>query len=219
MLIRFLVFATLVPLLCFGQRFEFGAKVGVPLSETFETGSFFTLDFGEGSTSATRRYTVGPTVELKLVHNFSVEFDVLYNPVGFDDLTKSGGLEYIHTRTTAKSWEFPILGKFRFSRLPILRPYVDGGISFRRVSGVSSTMAQYAGSLAFEVRSSTGTTSETLDNRSSRGVVVGAGMVIHAWLLHISPEIRYTRWGADQNLDPLLYSNQNQVDLLLGVTF
>jgi hypothetical protein len=58
-LIRLLVFATLVPLVSFGQRFEFGVKAGVPLSETFETGSFFTIDFGEGSTSATRRYTVG----------------------------------------------------------------------------------------------------------------------------------------------------------------
>jgi hypothetical protein len=214
---RFLFFATLVPLVSFGQRFEFGAKAGVPLSETFETGSLFHIGSGEGSTSATRRYTVGPTVELKLWHGFSAEFDVLYRRVGFNELQENSVFELAHTRTTANSWEFPIAGKFRILHLPVLSPFIDGGVSFRRISGVSSSIVEVPDDA--EPRRSTGSTSTTLDHRSSRGAVVGVGANIHAWVLHISPEIRYTRWGADRNLDPLLNSNQNQVDLLLGFTF
>jgi hypothetical protein len=66
-----------------GQPVEFGAKAGVPVTESFETSSFFTIEFGEGATSATRRYIVGPTVGIRLTHGFGVEFDVLYSRLGF----------------------------------------------------------------------------------------------------------------------------------------
>jgi len=82
--------ATALP--CFGQPVEFGVKGGIPLTEAFETGSFFLIEFGEGATSATRRYTIGPTVETRLPHGFGVEFDVLYKRLGFDDLTKDLGV-------------------------------------------------------------------------------------------------------------------------------
>src|SRR6266849_1996698 len=78
----------MVPLLtasCFGQRLEIGAKLGVPLSPTFETSSFFTIGFGEGASSATRRYTSGPTGGLLLAHGFGLEFDGLYKRLGFDN--------------------------------------------------------------------------------------------------------------------------------------
>ena len=195
------------------------AKVGVPLSETFETGSFFTIGFGEAATSATRRYTVGPVVELGLSHGFSVEFDVLYKRLGFDDLGKSEGAFFVDTRTTTNSWDFPILGKFRFLRRPVLNPYIDGGVSFRRISGVSTSTKDYLGVFGQPLTRSTGTTSPTLNDRSSHGGVIGVGADIRAWSLHISPEIRYTRWAADRNLDPFLHSNQNQVEVLLGITF
>jgi hypothetical protein len=215
-----LIFIALFPLAAFGQRLEFGVKVGVPLSEAFETGSFFTLGFGEQSISAVRRYTVGPVVEIALVRGFSVEFDALYRRLGFDDLTKSSGLEFDYTRTAGGTWDFPILGKFRFLHRAVVAPYVDGGVSFRRLNGVSSSTVRYFGGFyAQEIGRSTAGTSAILNARSSRGGAVGVGVNIRAWRLHISPEVRYTRWGPDRNLDPLLYSNQNQVDVLLGITF
>jgi hypothetical protein len=205
---------------CFGQRLEFGVKGGVPITEAFETGSFFTINFGEGAASAARRYTIGPMIGLRLPRGFSVEFDALYKRLGFDDLTKSGGLLFIHTRTTANSWDFPILAKFRFLRLPVLSPYVGAGVSFRHISGVSSITEQE--SLTFPlipVTRSTATTSTTLNNRSGHGGVVGLGAEMRVPFVRISPEIRYTRWGADRNLDPWLHSAQNQVEVLVGIAF
>src|SRR2546426_6968797 len=212
----FLVMVPLFAASCFGQRLEVGAKLGVPLTPAFKTSSSFTIDFGEGASSATRRYTVGPMVGLRLAHGFGVEFDALYKRLGFDDDLKSAGVVFTHTRVTANSWEFPTVGKFRFLDRSVPSPYVEAGVSFRHVSGVSvSSVTSFPG----QVTSSTGTTSAVLNNRSNRGAVVGVGAEVRISFLRISPEIRYTRWGVDRNLDPQLHTNQNQIEALLGIVF
>jgi hypothetical protein len=40
-------------------------------------------------------------------------------------------------------------------------------------------------------------------------------------VIHITPEVRFTRWGAKHFIDPigLLNSKQNQAEFLLGITF
>jgi hypothetical protein len=53
------LFAGIVSTACFSQHLELGVKGGLPLASALETGSFFRLDFGEGATSGTRRYTIG----------------------------------------------------------------------------------------------------------------------------------------------------------------
>jgi len=51
--------------------------------------------------------------------------------------------------------------------------------------------------------------------------VMGVGLDIKALLIHVSPEVRYTRWGAQHFVDPngLLHSNLNQAEFLVGITF
>jgi hypothetical protein len=214
--VRFLVFATLVPLVSFGQRFEFGAKVGIPLSETFETGSSFHIGFGEGSTSATRRYTVGPAVELKLWHGFSAEFDGLYRRVGFNELQENSVFAFVHTRTTANSWEFPILGKLRILHLPVLSPFMDGGVSFRRISGISSSMVEFLMTVSLAARLGPSQRSLITAPAMGRSWAWGRISEFGCYTSHLRSGIRV---GGDRNLDPPLHSNQNQVDLLLGITF
>jgi hypothetical protein len=53
---------------------------------------------------------------------------------------------------------------------------------------------------------------------------MGAGVDIHALVIHVSPELRYTRWGTQQFsfFNPEgggLESNQNQLEFLIGLTF
>jgi hypothetical protein len=51
-------------------------------------------------------------------------------------------------------------------------------------------------------------------------VVVGGGIDIHAFVIHVTPEIRFTRWAQQYfSLDDDLHSGQNQVEFLAGVTF
>jgi hypothetical protein len=53
----------------------------------------------------------------------------------------------------------------------------------------------------------------------STGVAVGGGVDIHAAFLHISPEVRYTRWMTQRFAEYGLTSNQNQAEFLVGITF
>jgi hypothetical protein len=213
-LVCLLCLATTLP--SAAQQFEIGVKAGVPITDSFATSSSFGIDFGEGATSATQRYTIGPTVGLHLPHGLTIEFDALYSRLGFDVDTKSGGVVFADTRTTAASWEFPILGKFAFPLTPAIKPFVDGGISLPTTSGISSTTLTYTPSLP--VVESSSTSSPFLANRSWYGAVVGLGAEARIGRLRVSPEIRYTRWPPDRNLDLQLHSNQNQLDFLLGIT-
>jgi hypothetical protein len=66
-----------------------------------------------------------------------------------------------------------------------------------------------------------------LQKNTTAGFVIGGGIDIHAIFLHISPEIRFTRWNSTQisaagsTLDTvgLLHSNLNQGEFLVGFTF
>jgi hypothetical protein len=204
---------------CFGQRIEAGVKGGVPVTSAFQTGSFFTLGFGEAASSATRRYTAGPTVELQLAHGFAFEFDVLYKRLGLADVSKNAAFIYTYANTSANSWEFPLLGKYRLPSIRGIKAYASAGPSFRTLSGVSvstTTIIDFAGGTVTGPVHSTG--DSHLDARSSSGIAVGCGTTFGGGRFHFSPEVRYTRWRSDRMPDPELYSNQNQVEILLGIT-
>jgi hypothetical protein len=54
---------------------------------------------------------------------------------------------------------------------------------------------------------------------SKHGFTVGGGVEFKAFRLRISPELRYTRWGGDSNVLGFAKSDQNQAQLLVGLTF
>jgi hypothetical protein len=94
--------------LSFGQRLiEFNAKLGVPVSDSSQIGSFQFLATGlQESSSATRRYTHGAGAVLRLPRSFGAEVDVLYKRLEYD-LTSSNpsiAIVHEHTWTTANSW-------------------------------------------------------------------------------------------------------------------
>lgn len=98
----------------------------------------------------------------------------------------------VTTSTRYSTWEFPILAKYRFGP-PLIKAFVDAGPSFRA------------------------TTSNTR-YLSNKGFALGGGLDIKALFIHISPEIRYTRWGDDAKGNPAP-SNVNQVEFLVGLAF
>jgi hypothetical protein len=57
------------------------------------------------------------------------------------------------------------------------------------------------------------------ENSTTTGFVMGAGLDVHV-IVHIMPELRYTRW-TDQhfNVANILHSNQNQAEFMVGITF
>ena len=67
-----------------------GVKGGVPLTDAFNTARSGSLSYF----SETKRYTVGPTVELHLPLRFSIELDALYTRLnyGSNNATEEGFL-------------------------------------------------------------------------------------------------------------------------------
>jgi len=212
-----LLFAGLFTATAFAQRVSLGVKGGVRLNDDLESG-------GEGAkVSESKRYTLGPTVELKLPHRLSLEIDALYKRLGTSSYSKDitgWGI----SRDRSNSWEFPILAKYRLVRkLPA--PYVSGGYAFRHITG-SGTLTDFCCVNTFGGPSNPTLTNSTYSTnyKNSSGLVVGGGMELETWYLRFSPEFRYTRWNNWSLYDYGSYgyyakSAQNQAEILVGIAW
>ncbi len=168
--------------------------------------------------TSTSRYIIGPTVELRLPFGFGVELDALYRHLNY---TSGGNLIDViqNGNTTGNAWEFPLLAKYRFPS-KVVRPYVDAGVAWDTLQGLKQTVTSTVIASGLTGTRSTSTPAE-LHKKTTSGFVIGAGIDVHVLLIHISPEVRYTRWGAEHFLSSNggLSSNQNQAEFLVGITF
>src|ERR1043166_8507065 len=124
-----LLFAAVAGTAC-PQILSVGVKGGGPLTDAIDAASNQSVRY----ISNTKRYLVGPTVELNLPLHVSIEFDALYRRENYESRTNL--IDGFSTgATTANSWEFPLLLKWRFSGGPI-RPFVDAGFSFDKLSDI-----------------------------------------------------------------------------------
>lgn len=191
----------------FAQPFSAGIKAGVPLNDFLNAAGNSTFDY----TSPTQRYIIGGVAELRLPLGLGVEFDALYRRLSY---TGSGTLAGNFTTISASGsdWEFPLLLKYRF-HFPVVKPYLDAGVAWDTVPGLKQAISQASSAVLGS--------SPVVKQNTTMGFVVGGGVDIHAVFLHISPEIRFTRWDSTQIADALglLRSNLNQGEFLVGFTF
>ena len=201
-----------------GQPVSFGIKGGVPLTNAVGG------NFGGGSEAS--RYTGGLMLELRLPASFAFEANGLYKRTGYrasqtDRSITSAG------QVRANSWEFPLLVKYYLPFAPAVRPFVDGGYVLRRLTGVKGHVHVFGTSpdmgipidVTFPMSAST-----VLHEDPTHGIAAGAGLRLGAGPFHLSPEVRYTRW-VGRPFDEqgprgfFLQSSQNQVELLVGLSF
>lgn len=162
-----------------------GIKLGVPATDAFDvvpipTFSPFNAD--------QRPFVFGPYLELRLPAKLAIELDALYRSFSFR--TQAGN-------ESGGAWEFPLLLKYR-TRNGLVRPYLEGGASFNRLTDIKFS---------------------AIKNRTAAGFVLGGGIEFNALLIKIAPEIRYTRYGRPNFEGGTLESNQNQLTVLLGIGF
>ncbi len=171
---------------------EVGVKGGVPLTDFLTTARNQNFAY----ISQTKRYVVGPSLQLNLPAGFAVEFDALYRRMSYEALTASP------SPVTAGAWEFPLLLKYRLVKGPV-RPFVDAGMAWDKLSGLKQSVVE-------------------LRNSTVAGFVLGGGIELHTPLVKITPELRYTQWGSQHFRDAvsgLLHSNESQAEFLLGISF
>ncbi|HXA52481.1 MAG TPA: outer membrane beta-barrel protein [Candidatus Acidoferrum sp.] len=196
------------------QPIGFGVKAGLPMNDFLDTARSGHITFD----SNTNRYIIGPSVELRLPFGLGIEFDALYRHFGYN----SSGADILgnsfDARTSSGAWEFPLVAKYRFKALPLIHPFVEAGVSWDHLSGVSQTLTSIVSNVA---RTSSTSNPPELHKDTVTGFVIGGGIDFKLLVIHVVPEVRYTRWGSKHFLDlnGLLNSNQNQGEFLVGFKF
>lgn len=184
----------------FGQL-SYGVRGGLPFTKFFQAASNPDETFSSNAT----QFIIGPTVELRLPAGFGLEVDALFRHFQYN---ASAILvdELVHS-SASNAWEFPLLVKYRMPGM-FVKPFLDGGVAFDHWSGAKQIVTEVL-------------TANSGTSGSNAGVVLGAGIELHLPLVRLSPEIRYTRWGAASmaSLGGALQSNQNQAEVLIGLTF
>ena len=179
-----------------------------------EGGIRTTDDFSGGLMSESKRYMVGPTVDIRLPKRFSVEVDALYQRFGFTGFYVAGE-NFGTVRERENSWEFPVILKYH---LPISRihPFVGIGYARRIVNGMDVSSGFNPGSLSLFYNQR-----DPANYPATQGVVVSGGLSLGAGHFRFTPEVRYTYWTTPYLSFPTYPccsgSNQNEVSVLLGI--
>jgi hypothetical protein len=194
------------------------ACAGQSLSIGITGGGRPTDDVTSSATPESRRYVVGPMIELGLPLGFAVEFDALYHRNGYL-VEHSNFAASVVESERANSWEFPILLKYKLP-IPKVKPFAEVGLAPRSISGTISESGVNVNVLTGQQTPFSG--SSKTDWSNSVGVVAGGGVQFGVGRLRVSPELRYTHWTSTPingffSDGPSYYSTQEQVDVLIGI--
>jgi hypothetical protein len=190
------------------QPFSAGIKAGLPLTD-------FLSEAQGDSTTKTDHYLIGPDVELRLPLGLSVEFDALYRHFSYTNLLGSA-VAGVSSVGSSGNWEFPLVAKYKFPS-KIVRPYVEAGVAWDTLMGLKNTVSEVCPS---NVCSAVTIAPPAATSQTTMGVVLGGGVDIHVLVLHMAPEIRFTRWAKEYfDLSGVLNSSKNQAEVLVGFTF
>ena len=200
----------------FPQALSVGIKGGAPLGDAFKIVS--NASAGRSYFQDTKRYTFGPMIDVRLPFGLGIELDALYKRMEYGYTGTAGGAN-VNALTKGRSWEFPLIAKYRAPG-PLVHPYIGAGVSFRSLRGLKQFITTDLPGVV-QGRNTQSDKPEELNSSFNKGVVLAGGVEIKALVIRISPELRYTRWVDHSIRDALnlFGSNQNQVELLIGLTF
>ncbi|HWF11340.1 MAG TPA: outer membrane beta-barrel protein [Bryobacteraceae bacterium] len=183
------------------EALSIGVLGGAPFTDVVNATNQNNFAFVSKSTN----FTIGPALQVNLPLSLRIEFDALYRPYSFaatpavfPNITSPAPVN-----VSGSQWRFPVLAAYRF-KAPLLKPFVEAGVSFDHLSSLSSA--------ASSITSGAG----TLIQQSHAGVVLGAGVDVKVPLVRISGELRYTHQGS---ADFQAISNLNQAEVLVGIHF
>ena len=124
------------------------------------------------------------TAELHLPLGLGIEGDAIYRHFSFQNILTLGrpvdaggsGTSTVTETGSNGNWELPLLLKYRFPT-KIVHPFIDGGVAWDTLTGVSNGAAL----------------GDPRVRKTVNGIVVGAGIDVR-FVIHIAPEFRYTHW-------------------------
>jgi hypothetical protein len=182
------------------QALSVGLLAGAPFTDVVNNSSSLGSADGLFAIANSNNFTIGPSVRVNLPLSLRLEVDALYRPYGFD-LFNGGGTQ---ARISAQQWRFPVLLQYRFNT-PVVKPFLEGGVSINHLGNLSDNVG--GGFI---------NSAGTVLRRSDTGVVLGGGVDVNLYIVHLSGELRYTR---DTLANFANISNLNQAEVLFGIRF
>jgi hypothetical protein len=156
---------------------------------------------GVQSIAKSSNFTVGGVVQVNLPLSLRLEVDALFRPYHIN----LSGVNFVRD-ISAQQYRFPVLLQYRFGGPPVLKPFVEAGLSFDHLAGISDA-----------AKSAIASGPGALLHQSDAGIVLGAGIDIKVPLIiRLSGELRYTRQTVSNFSD---FSNLNQAEVLVGIHF
>jgi hypothetical protein len=141
-------------------------------------------------------YVAGLALEVEWNRQWSIEVNGLYRPFRADLVSGDPRFGESRFEFTVLTWQFPVLGKYRFRADSNVRPLLEAGPSFR----LSGNLNGY--------------------NPSRYGFTTGGGIEMDYKALRIAPVLRYTRWTPDLRQSFMSADTaRNQVEFLVSLTF
>jgi hypothetical protein len=214
----------------FAQHISVGIKAGVPVTGLLRTNAGDVRSYGEFPTQ-TKRYTIGPVVNIRLPLGFGVGFGAMYKrfdqqslavtTIGYVTIDEENDYPIQQTAgisAVGHSWEFPVAVQYHFFKSAI-RPYVEGGVSLNRLSNVyrlQNTPYPAPPQIPFTI----------FPLRSSftrHGPLFGMGVDVKLYGIHVTPGLRYTHYNKLSSLTACISGpgcpSNKAVDFLMGFTF
>jgi len=174
---------------------EVGVYGGVPLNHTLQSNfccttaaAFFHYETQDAS------YTTGASAGVVLYDRIHVSFGAMYMPVSFRSIgTTCCPLANPITTTHGTSWEFPLLGDYRWLSGAV-RPFSGGGLVVRnRISGG--------------------------DDQAPAPVVSGGVELLVRHSFVIRPEFRYIHYAEERGSNHSVGRPSTQTQFLIGVAY
>ena len=202
---------------CYAQTVGVQLSVGVPVSDFKAVEQPFVYGYIE---SFSNRYIGGIFGELRFGNRLSIEVGSLYHRVHLAGFTRAVVLyPQWSVRAVGGAWEFPVSGKYRFTR-GTTAPFVAAGPALRRtrLSGDQTTVT-YTGGLPSPVS----VTTPVSESFVSGGWTIGSGLDMQLGKIRVSPQVRYVRFGAFTcvGCGPVIrdFPALNSVYVMLGAGF
>ena len=177
------------------QRVSLGAVVGGYVNDDFDSRYVpGPLDNPPSwSRSESGGYVVGASVDVRLFPHLSLGLEALYRPLHYGQSTGFFQDGVVRSFIPVVTFEFPVLVKYKFT-LGRVRPFLEGGPSFRTAGNLNSA------------------------SPSHFGVNAGVGLETRWRSLRIAPKVRYTRWAEDGPAADVR-TRSDQLEFLVGFSY
>jgi hypothetical protein len=165
-------------------------------------GSVPFTDAVKSNIGTSSNFQVGSSLRVNLPLSLRFELDAFYRPISFNLINTNADFQPLIGNYSASQWQFPFLLQYRFLDTPVVKPFIEAGVSYDRLLSISTPPGSFGIQLNI--------------HPNGASLVVGGGVDVKIPYVRLSGELRYIREGTAEFPN---ISNLNQAEVIVGVHF